>query len=413
MIKGNRRLTKENRIFLTALALFVVVMIYRYFSRHMTEFNTTLYAFHYGYGFISRALLGSLWALIDWISPSDLMNYLSIYRFNEIMTLVYIIAFFLFFRCCLRYGAKEDMRNMRYLIIFLSIFAFPIFLCRMNFGRIDIFLFMITLGSLILLIKERVEWLIIPLCILAECLHHGFVFMNVNIILVLLLYKAIMKQEKRERRKYFVLFGIVFLTVSAFFLYFEFFSHADGEHIYEEVVDTATRISDTGDHYSRELVNHEILGEGVFMDEWKYHVANYIDLPIFLLFFFPYLLIAYHFFRNLLNRKMIKEKFAYGMVLLGPCTILPEMILKVDYGRYVYAVFFYYITIIMCLIVMGDRTVAIQLEATKQEVKKRVPCAIFFLVYPMAFMPLYDTAITMVDDLLRVWLFGGQQLVIY
>lgn len=75
MIKGNRRLTKENRIFLTALALFVVVMIYRYFSRHMTEFNTTLYAFHYGYGFISRALLGSLWALIDWISPSDLMNY--------------------------------------------------------------------------------------------------------------------------------------------------------------------------------------------------------------------------------------------------------------------------------------------------------------------------------------------------
>ena len=201
--------------------------------------------------------------------------------------------------------------------------------------------------------------------------------------------------------------------MSVFFLYFEFFSHAEGENIYNEVVDTATRISDTGDHYSKELVNHEILGEGVFADEWHYHVANYTSLPIFLIFFFPYLLIAAHFFKHLLQGKELKEKLAYGLVLLGSLTVVPEMILKVDYGRYVYAVFFYYIAVVMCLLAMGDKTVARQLEETKQEVKRKVPCAIFFLVYPMAFMPLYDTAITMVDDLLRIWLFHGQQLVIY
>ena len=210
MSENAKKIKKENRIFLLVLALFVVVMVYRYFSRHMTEFNTTLYAFHYGYGFISRALLGSFWNWLNEVFPWDLMNYRSIYYFNMVMTVVYIVFFFLFYRCCLKYGKKEDMRNMRYLIIFLTIFAFPIFLCRMNFGRIDIFLFMITLFALMLLIKERAEWLIVPLCVIAECLHHGFVFMNVNIILVLLLYKMLMKPNKKEQKKYALLFAVTF-----------------------------------------------------------------------------------------------------------------------------------------------------------------------------------------------------------
>ena len=103
------------------------------------------------------------------------------------------------------------------------------------------------------------------------------------------------------------------------------------------------------------------------MDEWEYHVANYIDTPIFLCFFFPYIFIAIHFFGHLLRGKTKKEKVAYSLVMLGAATVVPEMILKVDYGRYVYAVFFYYIAIVLCLIAMGDQVIAGQLEETKQQ----------------------------------------------
>lgn len=413
ILKETEKSKRENRLFILALLLFTVILVYRYFSRHMTEFNTTIYAFKYSYGFISRALLGSIWALLDRVIPMEMMAYEPIYWFNIIATFFYIVFFFLFYRRCLNSTKDKNLHNVRYLIIFLTIFAFPIFLCYPNFGRIDIFLFMITLAMLMLLIKEKSEWLIIPFCIVAECLHHGFVFMNINIVLVLLLYKALMKEKKREQKKYFILSIVTFLLVSVFFLYFEFFSHAEGKNIYEEVVNTAMRISDTGDHYSKELVNHEILGEGVFMDEWEYHVANYIDTPIFLCFFFPYIFIAIHFFGHLLRGKTKKEKVAYSLVMLGAATVVPEMILKVDYGRYVYAVFFYYIAIVLCLIAMGDQVIAGQLEETKQAVKAKLPCAIILLVYPMIFMPLYDIIISSVDDQIRIWFFGGRQFTIY
>lgn len=413
MLNRQTGTAKENRVFILALTAFVCVLVYHYFARHMTEFNTTIYAFKYEYGFISRALLGSIWAFLDQIIPANLMDYEPIFWFNVAATACYIVFFFIFYVICLRYTQRQNLRNMRYLIIFLSIFAFPIFLCYPNFGRVDIFLFMLTLTMLILLVKGKAEWLLVPLCVVAECLHHGFVFMNVNIILVLLLYKSLMKPEKKERKKYVILFLAVFFTVSVFFLYFEFFSHVNGTDIYDEVVDTAMRISDTGDHYSKELVNHEILGKGVFMDEWEYHVANYIDAPVFLAFFFPYIIIAVHFFRHLLSKKKKNEFFAYLLVVAGAGTVIPEMILKVDYGRYVYAVFFYYVAIVMCLIAMGDQIVADQLEATKQAVKEKLPCAIILLVYPMIFMPLYDIIISRLDDQIRILFFGGRQFTIY
>ncbi len=398
---------KENRLFILLLAVFVVIMVYRFFSRELTDFNTTIYAFSYKYGFISRAFIGSAWSLLNQMIPYDLMEHLPIYRFNQIMTIIYIICFFAFYIVCLRRTARKNLHNMRYLIVFLTILAVPIFLCKVNFGRIDIFLFMITLASIILIIREKHEWLIVPLCALAMCIHHGFVFMNINIILVLLLYKAIMIQGK-EKKKYIILFVLTCVIASAFFLYFEFFSHVQDESVFQEVVQAAKDLSVTGKDYSEEMVNHEILGKGVFMDEWKYHVANYIDVPIFLVFFLPYLLIGIHFLKHLIGGKERKEQFVYLMVALGAFTVLPEMILKVDYGRYVFAVFFYYIAIVMSLIAMGDQTVAEQLEQTKLVVKQKIPFAIILLVYPMLFVPFYDIPISMIDDQLRIVLFNGE-----
>ena len=222
--------------------------------------------------------------------------------------------------------------------------------------------------------------------------------MNINIILVLFFYK-IMKREGKERKKYIVYFVLTLVVASIFFMYFEFFSHVDGENIFEEIVSTAKSLSYSGKAYGTMLVQHEILGQGVWMDEWRYHYANFVDVPIFVVLFSPYLIIGIRFLKNLCKgEKNINDRLAYLAVALGALTVVPEILLKVDFARYVFAVFFYYIVVVMCLIVMGDKKTIDTFHMTKEKIKNKIPFAIILIVYPMMFMPLYDIIISLVDS---------------
>ena len=406
-IKNRVNKYDKNRIFLTVMAVFMCIMFFRYFVKELSSFNVTLYAFNYTYGFMSRGLIGTFWQFIDSILPGDQMTYNALFTFSLIVSIIYIIVMFLFFCMVIRRTKDEDIVNIRYLIIFLSIFAIPIFATRSNFGRIDLFLFIIVFISLMCIISDKAEWLCIPLVIIAECIHQGFVFMNINIILVLFFYK-IMKRSGRERTKYIIYFALTFISASAFFLYFEFFAHKGGAAVFEEVVATAKSLSYSGEGYSQMLVQHEILGQGVWMDEWRYHVSNFVDVPIFLVFFMPYLIIGIRFLKDLVKgEEKISDTLAYLAVALGTLTVIPETLLKVDFGRYVFSVFFYYIAIVMCLMVMGDNKVRVTFNNMKARLKSKIPFAIILLVYPMIFMPLFDVIIGVVDSNLAQIVSGG------
>ncbi len=393
----NARL-KNNRIFLIAMAVFMCLLSYRFFVKELSSFNVTLYAFNYSYGFMSRGLIGTIWQGIDYILPGSQMTYDALFTFSLIISIIYVLVLFVFYMVIISKTKEQNIDNIRYLIIFLSIFAIPIFATRSNFGRIDLFLFIIVFICLISIITEKAEWICIPLVAVAECIHQGFVFMNINIILVLFFYK-IMKREGKKRKKYIAYFVLTFVVASMFFMYFEFFSHVDGENIFEEIVSTAKSLSYSGKAYGTMLVQHEILGQGVWMDEWRYHYANFVDVPIFVVLFLPYLIIGINFLKNLCKgEKNINDRLAYLAVALGALTVVPEILLKVDFARYVFAVFFYYIVVVMCLIVMGDKKTVDTFDMTKEKVKEKIPFAIILIVYPMMFMPLYDIIISLVDS---------------
>jgi len=393
----NTRL-RNNRLFLIAMAVFMCLLSYRFFVKELSSFNVTLYAFNYSYGFMSRGLIGTIWQGIDYILPGSQMTYDALFTFSLIISIIYVLVLFIFYMVIISKTKEENIDNIRYLIIFLSIFAIPIFATRSNFGRIDLFLFIIVFICLISIITEKAEWICIPLVAIAECIHQGFVFMNINIILVLFFYK-IMKREGKERGKYIVYFVLTLVVASIFFMYFEFFSHVDGENIFEEIVSTAKSLSYSGKAYGTMLVQHEILGQGVWMDEWRYHYANFVDVPIFVVLFLPYLIIGIRFLKNLCKgEKNINDRLAYLAAALGALTVVPEILLKVDFARYVFAVFFYYIVVVMCLIVMGDKKTIDTFHMTKKKIKNKIPFAIILIVYPMMFMPLYDIIISLVDS---------------
>ncbi len=381
---------KKDRLFLVALMAFCAVCVLYYFSHEMSQYSTTLYALSYRYGFISRGFIGTVWQWLDQILPFDLMNYYSIYHMNLLFTAILLLFFFGFYALCLRCIPEEQKSSAKYLILFFSVFSFPMFVTRQNLGRIDIFLIMITLLCLMLLISGKAEWLILPLCVLAMLIHQGFVFTNINIILTLLLYKA---YSGKNKKRYLWIFAVTLLAVSALFLYFEFFSHHAGEAVYQEVAEEARALSQNGEYYEM-LLKHELLGGDVYEDEAFWHLQNRVETPIFLLLFLPLLIPACCFIRAAWQKTEKEKRWLYLLLFAGAGTLLPEIILKVDYGRYVYAAVFYYMTLILALMCMGDRPIPQAVLQIKDRLKQKSHFSILLLLYPLLFMPLYDTEIS-------------------
>ncbi len=391
----NTNTRKNHMPFFGGLALFALACFVRYFRSTMTHYNTTLFAMNYDYGFISRGLLGTFWKWLDGILPFDLMNYTAVYNFTGLCTVIYFLCLFWFYKTALKYCAEENKRNMQHLIVFLSIFAFPMFMGKAMFGRLDLYLFIFMLIGMVLIIEEKCEWLIIPMGIICTCIHQGFVFTNANTLLVMLFYKIILgKPEKRK--KYIAIFALFFISISVLFIYFEFFSHVNGEAIVEEVKANAKMLSQTGTMYNPSIINHEILGKDVFLDEIKYHNYNMQDFPVFIVLFSPYIYYGFKFFFHLVKDKnnTPASRLVYFAFLMGGATMIPQFLLKVDYGRYMFSLIFYYVSLLIAAMAMGDKTVGTDLDSLKAELKKITPMTFIWFLYPLLLTPFKDVTIS-------------------
>lgn len=391
---------REIKIFLLVMAFFAAACWLRYFDHTINPQDTTAFAFSYRYGFISRGLMGSLLELAGHLTGMDLMTYETVYAWSTVATLLFFCCLFGFFAAVLTRCEGRELRRQQYLIILTAVFAFPMFVTEENFGRLDVYLTILMLLCMILLIRGRREWLVPPLCCLGVLIHQGFVFMNVNIVLVLLFYKWL-KSGGKKRRYYFLLLAVTFVAASSLFVYFEFFSHVNGTRIYDEVVENAKQLAVDGETYSTALVNHEILGEGVFMDEWFFHKINYVELPQFLLVFLPYIWIAVRFGKDLFSRATGgRDRWIFAAVALGAWTVLPEFVLKVDYGRYLYSIVFYYLAMILSLTALGDGQVKDALGDMEARLTKKMYAPAILIVYPMILMPFLDVVISQINVVL-------------
>ena len=381
--------------FLPALAIFALACFIRHFKCTMSSYNTTLFALSYDYGFISRGFIGSVFNLVGDILPFEIHNYLGVYNFSGLFTLIYYLTLFWFYKVCLDHCAEENKRNMQHLIVFLSMFAFTMWTTSINFGRLDIYLFIFMLISVILIIKEKHEWRIIPFGIICTCIHQGFVFTNANTILVLLLYKIFLGKPKK-RKKYIIIFTLFLLSISALFLYFEFFSHVNGEAIVDEVKAAAKALSESGKSYNKSIINHEILGLDVTEDELEYHIDNQQDFPVFCILFAPYIIFGFRFFIKLVLDKTasLERRFVYFAFLLGGATMIPQFLLKVDYGRYMFNLIFYYVSLLIAALAMNDKKIATDLELLKLELKKLLPMTSIWFLYPVLLTPFRDVTIS-------------------
>ncbi len=380
--------TNEKRLIL-GLMIFTFASFLAFYEGGVNSYNATILALNYSYGFVSRGLMGTVYALLDVILPFDLMNYQAVLLFCQIATgifFLFLIAFsFLLFR-----RVESDLESgMGLLVAYLFMLLIPSFSCLANFGRVDIYLIMVSLLAVLLLVYEKAEFLVAPLAFLGVCIHQGYVFMYLNLILVLLLYKILSKDGKK-RGYYMAIFLVTFLGASALFLYFEFVSHGMGEAVYDEIVSVAEALS-LGGEYHEDLLLHEVLGVDLSEKEWNYHKRNFVELGFFILLFLPYILAAFQcmkgIFREVTDRV---ERIRYFFVAAGGLTMLPNFILKCDYGRWIIAVIVYYLVISMALLAMGDETIAFRVRCMKAWFSRLDGLACLMVAYPMLFMPMWD-----------------------
>lgn len=383
---------KEIKNYMLMLMYCGVGIVLACYQNVVRSYNTTLLALTYEYGFTSRSLLGTIYHFIDHILPIDMMCYDNVLRFAQIITVVFFLFVFGFVFLYLKKCKYDVLKPCEYLILFYVLFTFATFSGGYNFFRVDLFMVFVALICALLLTYEKAEWLVIPLSAIGVMFHQGYVFMFFNISLVLLAYKFF-SADRKGRIKYGSLFIATFVVGSVLFLWFEFFSRSNGAAIYDQIVAEASRLALDGQYHTT-LLYHEVLGVDLSETEQKFRRINVAELTFFSLFCFPYIVVTVQFFKGLLKRAQSKlEWFKYLIVAIGAGTMLPNFILKIDYGRWILAVITYYAIVILSLVVLQDEKVEAQLLESYEKIKAK-PWAFIFVVFPILFIPLWDVQIT-------------------
>ena len=351
-------------------------------------------ALSYEYGFTSRSLLGTLYHLLDAVLPLDLIDYRAVVATAYVATILFVLFVEYFLYRCLRCCEGEMVKYGEYLALVLSLCLVSTFSFPYNFFRVDIFMILVSLLGVLCLVKERAQWLVVPLSALGVMFHQGYVFMYFNLILVLLFYRALSwwKEDRRKARRYGLLFALSFLVGSALFLWFEFFSRSNGAAFFDTIKSEAEKLSYDGIYHST-LLYHEVLGIDLASTEEEFSRVNAVQILMCGIVCLPMLVFAVRFFAGLIKKaKGASEKWKYLAVVLGAATILPDFLLKIDYGRWMAAVVVYYVGIVLALLAMKDPIMETQVRESGERLIQRPGIALWIMVV-ILLLPFLDVNI--------------------
>lgn len=405
------------------LLVYSFVLFWNYFAGVTSNINTTMLAFSYKYGFISRGLLGTIYQTLDSVLPFDLQTNGCAMIFFEGSFLLFFIIVIAFCMMCLNRVREEDRFACQLLTIIIITLVVPMFSSEYNLGRLDMYCLSCSLICLYLIIVNKFVFLVVPLSAVGVMFHQGHVFMYMGIVLAVLIYcvldnvdtseKSLLQgiKKSRESKEYLLICLITFVIVSALFIWFEGFSRLNGAEIAGDIIKNAREVG-PNQEYHKDVVSHEILGIDLSEKERAYHLQNAVELPIYLVLICPYILIMVRFFKELVRSQNNRiDKMKYIVIAIGSGTILPDMILKVDFGRWIFAVIIYYLLIIMALYARGDKNIADTANALINKIKLKFPYAFILLIYPLLFQPHMHIAISpvtdrlanLVNDNLNIW----------
>ena len=404
-------LKKKKAWLLGFLAILEALLFLRDYGGYVNSYNSSIFALSYKYGFISRGLSGTIFRIVNKVLPFDIMNYNGVLRYSQAVTVIFMLLVWLFCFYLIYKSNEDNYRHIQIVSILLVVFSITFFSNSFNFGRVDIYLVATAIVCVLILLWRKMEWLIVPLSCFAVMFHQAYVFMFFNVTLVILIYRFI-ESDKKGKIKYSILFILSFIGASALFLYLNFFAHTSDMSIYNNVVEEAIVLSKEDEGYHMALLQHEVLGIDPTTSEWEHHLKNFVEFPFFAIIMLPYIILVIRIFVNTIRETTEnKDKFKYIILALGVLTLVPNLILKVDYGRWMFSIIVYYILIFAFLIAIKDKQVIPVLNREIDKIKAK-PFVFIFYVLPLMVTPMWDVNISMVsahlagdlnNNLLHLW----------
>lgn len=395
------KLIKENyniRQFIMMLAFVDLATFITNYRGWVRSYNTTMLALSYEYGFTSRSLLGTIYHILDAVIPVDMMQYQNAIVFANVITVLFIIFLLYFSYHVLKKSDKAQevvTKAQQYILLTFHIAMVATFTYAYNFLRVDFCMVWMMLLGFMSLMNEKTEWLSLLFAALGIMFHQGFVLMYFNVILVIQFYYMMTRKNKKNT----ILFFLTFLIGSGMFLWFELFSRTNGNDIFETVLRDATNVSYQGIYHTT-LLYHEVLGIDVSGAETDFVYMNHVQLVLYLLILLPAIVVLARAFVRIIKRAdNLFAKLKYLAVAVGSLTILPDMLLKVDYGRWILAVVTYYLLIILAMLVLRDPLVTEETEFVVDGIKQYPAWLIYFTLVVLT-VPYMDVDI----DMLVRWL---------
>ena len=387
-------MNKVKKDYIAVLGVFGLIVFFTSCQWRVRSYNTTMLALDYKNGFTSRALLGTIYHILDAILPFDMINYPAAIAFAVVITLLFLALILVFANSCQKRIDLQLLDGIQIVLLLFIAFSMSTFSGGYNFLRVDIFMLAVSMVGALCLITKKAEWLVIPLSAVGVMFHQGYVFMYFNIVLVLLVIRFIDAKNRRDKVRYGAYFLASFLVGSVLFLYFELFSRNSGEEVYDKVVSEAEALSYNGIYHTT-LLAHEVLGVDLGDTERGLRLVNRIQFPIYILVMLPFIVFFVIFFVYLFSeaKKKGAGSFKYLCVLVGPLTMLPDFLLKVDYGRWVMSVVAYYFIVFLALLAMRDVATESALARLNVRFSSKL-WSYMLLIYPMFFLPYWDVDIS-------------------
>lgn len=357
MFENNETIDKaeEKIIFKRFFFVFIIIFTVYYIEYFTSPSNINRYIFtqylvSYNLGFISRGLVGSILTLI-------FKNYTvhHIYSFITITNFVLIIMTSYFTAKVI----SKSNKKIREIVIVIAFFFIVnpsgltyLFHFR-NFGRLEIFSFILFFISIFVLFKNNNLVYLIPIIsILNIMIYQTAIFLYLPIIIIIIFYIAIKDRSKKHM--------IIFIITACFsimaFLYIQIWGKITSIP-YEEIVSIMWQKTDFEP------------SKGFLYAEFYMEIAGHLGLmaihlekmiPLFLIalmVYIPIFIFIYYIYINILIKSVKREKLAYFFIIANILTFIPVFVFAVDYGRWISAYFTMQITLILSLIYFKDKYV--------------------------------------------------------
>lgn len=344
-----------------------------------SDVYTMLHIFDYRIGFAPRLFIGSIMSIFT--------NYKSVAFMNRFMTIFCIVTLVLFAVVAGQIVRKFDKNSRKvpifFIIIFLAIPYSRLVLYPGSIISVDRFLVVFTLMALIAMDKPIIKWSVPILIFMGLATYHGFAFMHMPAIALLLLYMILHNKRSKEN---IALFIISFVTMAVFSAYFFLYQGIEMFKNVDELLAYASDKTDLSDYLRgfdiREILDAFLLGgsKDFFQDyrvvagwEWtglKLELIGIIYLmPLFVIFFMIW--------KNSIKTSLDKsDKIIYLLCILAPLARLPMFLFSSNYLRGRSSIVVVQFFLVFYFLYVGNEVV---IESAKQVVG-------FFKRYPLLFL---------------------------